>query len=101
MAEILKFPTRKKQAFAFLEEQLTQMLRDKGAGHKLVNHAIASLTNVYAALLRESDCHFEVRLPEQLSRDDAQHLQEDIAAGIEPLRKTHHDLTLQPADVWS
>ena len=97
MAEILEFPTRKKQAFAFLEEQLTQMLRDKGADDKLINHAIASLTDVYAELLRDSDCHFEVRLPEQLSRDEAHHLHEDIAAGIEQLRKTHHDLTLKLA----
>ena len=31
MAEILKFPTREKQAFDFLSEQLDQLLRQKGA----------------------------------------------------------------------
>lgn len=97
MAEILEFPTREKQAFAFLEQQLAQMLRDKGADDKLINHAIASLTDVYAELQRDSNCHFEVRLPEHLSHDEAQHLQEDIGAGIEQLRKTHHDLTLKLA----
>ena len=97
MAEILEFPTREQQAVAFLEEQLTQMLRGKGADDKLINHAIASLTDVYAELQRDSDCHFEVRLPEQLSLDEAQRLQEDIGAGIEQLRKTHHDLTLKLA----
>ena len=97
MAEILEFPTREKQAFAFLEEQLAQMLRDKGADDKLINHAIASLTDVYTELQRDSNCHFEVRLPGHLSHDEAQHLQEDIGAGIEQLRKTHHDLTLKLA----
>ena len=95
MAEILEFPTREKQAFAFLKLQFSRMLRDKGADDKLINHAIASLTDVYSELQTESDCHFEVRLPRQLSREDARHLQEDIASGIEQLRKTHHDLTLK------
>ena len=50
MAEILEFPTREKQAFAFLEQQLRQMLSTKGADDRLIEHAIASLTDVYAEL---------------------------------------------------
>ena len=97
MAEILEFPTRERQAFAFLEEQLRQMLSAKGADDRLIEHAITSLTDVYAELQRDSDCHFEVRLPAQLSHDESEHLQVDIACGIEQLRKTHHDLTLRLA----
>ena len=87
MAEILEFPTREKQAFAFLKEQLRQMLSAKGADDRLIEHAIASLTDVYAELQRDSDCHFEVRLPKQLSRDESQHLQEDIASVLSNFAK--------------
>ena len=73
------------------------MLKDRGADDALINFAIASLTDVYSELQRESDCHFEVRLPERLSQADATMLQEDIAQGIEQLRKEHHDLTLRLA----
>lgn len=97
MAEILEFPNREKQAFAFLKEQLTQMLRSRGADDKLIDHAISSLKAVCAELQGDSDCHFEVRLPEQLSRDEAQCLQEDIDSGIDQLRTLHHDLTLKLA----
>jgi hypothetical protein len=97
VAEILEFPTRERQAFLYLEEQLTKMLKDRGADDTLINFAIASLTDVYSELQRESDCHFEVRLPERLSQADAIMLQEDIAQGIEQLRKEHHDLTLRLA----
>ena len=97
MAEILEFPTRERQAFTFLKEQLAQMLRNKGADDTLINHAISSLTDVYAELQGESECHFEVRLPQQLSQNEALSLQEDIAAGVEQLRKVHHDLTLKLA----
>ena len=100
MAEILEFPTREKQAFAFLEEQLRHMLSAKGADDRLIEHAIASLKDVYAELQRDSDCHFEVRLPEQLSREESLHLQEDIASGIAQLRKTHHNSTLKFAARW-
>ena len=97
MADILEFPTREKQAFSFLQEQLSELLRSKGADQTLIDFAIASLTDAYGELQKESDCHFEVRLPERLSQADAIMLQEDIAQGIEQLRKEHHDLTLRLA----
>ena len=50
MADILEFPTRKKQAFSFLQEQLSQLLRSKGADQTLIDFAIASLTDAYGAV---------------------------------------------------
>ena len=97
MADILEFPTREKQAFSFLQEQLSQLLISKGADQTLIDFAIASLTDVCAELQKESDCHFEVRLPGQLTEQEALRLQEDIEAAIEQLRKEHHDLTLRLA----
>ena len=97
MANILEFPTREKQAFSFLREQLSHLLRSKGADQTLIDFAIASLTDAYGELQKESDCHFEVRLPSQMTEHEASRLQEDIGAGIEQLRKEHHDLTLRLA----
>ena len=97
MADILEFPTREKQAFLFLQEQLSELLRSKGADQTLIDFAIASLTDVYGELQKESDCHFEVRLPGQMTEQEAARLQEDIGAGIEQLREEHHDLTLRLA----
>ena len=67
MADILEFPTREKQAFSFLQEQLSQLLRRKGADQTLIDFAIASLTDAYGELQTEPDCHFEVRLPSQMT----------------------------------
>ena len=97
MSDILEFPTREKQAFSFLQEQLSQLLRSKGADQTLIDFAIASLTDAYGELQTESDCDFEVRLPSQMTEQEASRLQEDIGAGIEQLRKEHHDLTLRLA----
>ena len=97
MADILEFPAREKQAFYFSQEQLSQLLSSKGADQTLIDFAIASLTDAYGELQKESDCHFEVRLPGQLTEQEALRLQEDIGAAIEQLRKEHHDLTLRLA----
>ena len=97
MADILEFPTRETRAFDFLREQLDQLLRQKGADDALIDHAVASLTDVYRDLQTDSECHFEVRLPTQISGLEAERLQEDIAAGIERLRREQHDLTLKLA----
>ena len=97
MSDILEFPTREKQAFSFLQEQLSQLLRSKGADQTLIDFAIASLTDACGELQTESDCDFEVRLPSQMTEQEASRLQEDIGAGIEQLRKEHHDLTLRLA----
>ena len=97
MSDILEFPTREKQAFSFLQEQLSQLLRSKGADQTLIDFAIASLTDACGELQTESDCNFEVRLPSQMTEQEASRLQEDIGAGIEQLRKEHHDLTLRLA----
>ena len=50
MADILEFPTREKQAFSFLQEQLSQLLRSKGADQTLIDFAMTSLTDAYAEL---------------------------------------------------
>ena len=97
MAEILKFPTREKQAFDFLSEQLDQLLRQKGADDALIDYAVTSLTDVYRDLHADSKCHLEIRLPGQISSAEAEVLQGDIEAAIERLRREHHDLTLKLA----
>ena len=97
MADVLEFPTREKQAFQFLKEQLAVLLQSKGADEALIQFAAASLKSVYAELQLQSDCQFEVRLPKTLSPEDAQHLQEGIARGVDAMRQEHHDLALKLA----
>jgi len=97
MAEIVQFPTRQRQAFDFLESELAALLRSKGADEALIDYATATLTEVYDELGRNSGCQFEVRLPPNVSAEEASQLREDISSGIEALRREQHDLTLKLA----
>ena len=97
MAEILEFPTREAQACNFLKKQLDQLLRQRRADDRLIDHAVVSLTRVYNELQSDSACHFKVQLPDLISGPGAEALQEDIAACIGRPRREHHDLTLKLA----
>ena len=111
MADILEFPAREQQAFSFLQEQLSHLLRSKGADQTLIDFAIASLTDAYGELQTKSDCHFEVRLPSQMTKQEASHLQEVLQGlALHPLHaKPTSATTTQmdpppprgPAEVWS
>ena len=79
MSNILEFPSREKQAYAYLTDQLGSLLRDKGADDVLIAHATELLTKVYGDLQGDSDFSFSVSLPNGLDIDEVQQLQEKLA----------------------
>ena len=96
MTNVLEFPSREKQAYQFLTEQLSTLLRDKGADQELIDHATQLLSKVYGEL-EDADFSFSVDLPSDIAIDEAERLQQQIGSGIEALRKHHHLLTLKLA----
>lgn len=97
MSNILEFPGREKQAYTYLTDQLSSLLRDKGADDVLIAHATELLTKVYGELKDESDFSFTINLPGGLDIDDVQRLQEDIGTGVEALRQHHHSIVIRMA----
>ncbi len=97
MTNIVEFPTRRKQAFDFLERELAALLRSKGADETLISYATMTLTEVYEELQSRPDSQFEVRLPINLSAPEAEQLREDITTGIDKLRREQHELTMKLA----
>ena len=97
MSNILEFPSREKQAYAYLTAQLETLLRDKGADEVLIAHATELLTKVYGDLQEESDFSFSIGLPNGLDIDEVQRLQDEIGSGVEALRKHHHSIMIRMA----
>lgn len=97
MSNILEFPSRERQAYAYLTEQLASLLRDKGADDVLIAHATELLAKVYGDLQGKSDFSFRVNLPNGLNIDVVQQLQEEIGAGVEALRQHHHSIMIRMA----
>ena len=96
MSNVLEFPSREKQAYQFLTEQLSALLTEKGADQELINHATQLLSKVYGEL-EDADFSFSVDLPNGIELEDAERLQQQIGEGVEALRKHHHSLTLKLA----
>ena len=97
MSNILQFPSRERQAYAYLKDQLGTLLRDKGADEVLIAHATELLTKVYGDLQGESDFSFSINLPHGLDIEKVQQLQDEIGSGVEALRQHHHSIMIRMA----
>jgi hypothetical protein len=97
VAEVLEFPSRESQAYAFLERELTALLLTKGADQPLIEFTTRTLRAVYADLSEASDYRFSVDLPSGISAEEAQRLQQQIAEGVDGLRHQHHDVLVKMA----
>ncbi|MDA8590502.1 hypothetical protein N9L12_04845 [Luminiphilus sp.] len=97
MSNILEFPSREKQAYAFLTENLAALLKDKGADETLIAHATALLLKVYGEAKDTKDFSFSVDLPDGLTPAQIAQLQQQIEAGADAQRKHHHSLMIRMA----
>jgi len=91
VVDVLEFPSQEKRAFAFLERSLRALLSAKGADEQLIVFALDALTSVYGELAEQSDCSFSVDLPANIKSEHAQRLQQQIAEGVDAIRRQHHD----------
>lgn len=97
MADVLEFPSRESRAYAFLEQQLSALLADKGADDALIAFATETLQSVYGELSESSEFNFRVDLPANITLDEAERLRQQIAAGIDEMRQAHHDVLVKLA----
>ncbi|EED35112.1 hypothetical protein NOR51B_1055 [Luminiphilus syltensis NOR5-1B] len=94
MAEVLEFPTRETQAFAFLERELRRLLQAKGADDALIEFALETLTAVYAELDPGHDVAFQVDLPGGITEAETKTLQSQITEGVAAVHRQNHRLML-------
>lgn len=97
MAEVLDFPSRESRAYAFLEEQLSELLTERGADAPLIAYASRALREVYSELADSGEHGFSVNLPAATTVAEAAQLQQQIGEGIDTLRQQHHDAMLKLA----
>ena len=96
MSNVLEFPSREKQAYQFLTEQLSALLTEKGADQELINHATQLLSKVYGEL-EDADFSFSVDLPNGIELGGSKPLQQQDCQGVRGLAQQHPFLTLKLA----
>lgn len=92
MGDILRFPSAQAQGLAYLDKQLRELLRSKGADDKLIDFAARQLTDIYARLSESEQYCFEVEIPSGLSSDESAALADQINTGLEGVREQNHAL---------
>ncbi|MFV0278702.1 MAG: hypothetical protein ACK5HY_16175 [Parahaliea sp.] len=92
MADILEFPSKRKQGLTFLERELRQLLRHKGADGELVDFASDLLISLYHQLTEAEHYQCRIQLPEGLSAADREALWEQINSGLAGVQRESHTL---------
>lgn len=95
MGDVLDFPSSKQQGLAFLEQQLRQLLIQKGADEHLIEFACHQLLDIYQRFNKTESYTFGVRVPDDLLPKDREALESDINKGLEQVRKDNHALIVE------
>lgn len=95
MGEILEFPSQQLQGLVYLDRQLRELLKTRGADDQLVDFAARQLTSTYAQLSESEQYSFTVELPAQLNGEQRDELYRQINTGLEGIRKENHALLVK------
>ncbi len=95
MAKILQFPSARIQGMSFLEDQLRELLRNKGADQELTDFAANTVKDIYQSNVEAENYNFSLSLPESVDEEGASQLQAQIQQGIEEIRKENHAIIVR------
>ena len=80
---------------AYLENQLRDILKAKGADEPLIRFAVGQMVRVYDRINASEHYSFSVHLPNGLSQLEKDTLHEEITDGLETVRRNNHALLLE------
>ncbi len=95
MADVLEFPSQRAQGLAFLDQQIRQLLAERGADQELVDFAADTVKRVYERPIDAENYSFSIALPEGVPEADADALRESIREGVERIRDENHAVVIR------
>ena len=95
MAKVIEFPSQRAQGLAFLDQQIRELLKARGADEELVDFAARTVKQVYERSVAAEDYSFQVRLPESVTGPDAEALRQSIFEGVEKIRNENHAVVVR------
>ncbi|MEP1469675.1 MAG: hypothetical protein ABJK20_00135 [Halieaceae bacterium] len=95
MGDVLDFPSQQAKGLAYLDRELRALLDAKGADQQLIDFTAEQLTRIYADLSESEQYSFSIDLPDELSTEQRDILQDQINGGLEGIRTENHALMLK------
>ena len=95
MANVIEFPSQRAQGLAFLDQQIRELLRARGADEELIDFAAETTRKVYERSIDAENYSFSVTLPESVSQADAEVLRESIREGVQRIRDENHAVVIR------
>ncbi|MEM0953627.1 MAG: hypothetical protein AAGI24_05755 [Pseudomonadota bacterium] len=95
MANVIEFPSQRAQGLSFLEKQIRELLRGRGADKELMDFAAETTRRIYERSIDSENYSFEVTLPAGLGAADQVQLQDSIREGVNVLREENHAVVVR------
>jgi hypothetical protein len=95
MGNVLEFPSQQAQGFAYLEREMGQLLRAKGADEPLITFATAQLTRIYSRVSDSEPDPLRITLPADLSETQRGELKQSMDEALQSLYRENHRLMLE------
>jgi hypothetical protein len=95
VSNILEFPSQRIQGLDFLDQQIRQLLRTRGADEELIDFAAETVKRVYDRSIEAENYSFSVTLPEGVAYEEAEVLRESIRRGLERIRDENHAVVIR------
>ena len=95
MAKVLEFPSRQVQGLSYVESQLRELLKRKGADQALMDYAAITIREIYQHYANAENYSFRLELPEATDEAMSKLLQARIEDGIEGIRAENHAIIVR------
>jgi len=95
MASVIEFPSQRVQGLSYLEQQIRELLRARGADEELIDFAADTTRRIYERCIDAENYSFRVTLPDALPEAEAQRLRESIREGVNALREENHAVVVR------
>ena len=95
MASVIEFPSQRVQGLSFLEQQIRELLRARGADEELMDFAAETTRRIYERSIDAENYSFRITLPEGLSSEEQAQLRESVREGVSALREENHAVVVR------
>jgi len=95
MAQILSFPSQRQRKLDYLDQQIRQLLTDRGADEELIDYAAEQLTSIYNRANQSENYQLDLEIPPDISESDVELLKQRLDTGLNEFIQQNHAIMVE------
>lgn len=95
MAQILSFPSQRQRKLDYLDQQIRELLAERGADQELIDYAAEQLTTIYSRANQSENYQLDLELPAGISDADVELLTRRLDDGLNDFIQQNHAIMVE------